>query len=178
MKHDIVLVNRAPVLTLWASVVAERQGFDCDAALSLGKALAGLNAQAKGRRLGIYKPAERPEGGPPQKAGLGEEFWVELLGRPIPAKATESGVRAVVKDQPVEPAGVARYLEEKFGGELSAVRKAMEDLARSFKPTELAARAYGLYERFRPVIPAGVQGWGAKGELDLGLIRSLGRERP
>lgn len=87
-------------------------------------------------------------------------------------------MRAVVKDQPVESAGVARYLEEKFGGELSAVRKAMEDLARSFKPAELAARAYGLYERFRPVIPAGVQGWGAKGELDLGLIRSLGSERP
>ena len=67
MNKDVVLVNRAPVLTLWAAVVAERMGFDRGAALSLGKALAGLNAQSKGRSLGIFKPDERPEGLPPKK---------------------------------------------------------------------------------------------------------------
>ncbi len=56
--HQDVSINRAPVLTLWAAVVAERLGFNEDEALSLGKALAGLNAQTKGRRLGIYKPHE------------------------------------------------------------------------------------------------------------------------
>jgi hypothetical protein len=173
MSREIILVNRAPVLTLWASVVAERLGFDREAALSLGKALAGLNAQSKGRSLGIYKPAERPEGFPPKKAGLGEEFWVELLGRPIPVKKTKEGVRAVVKDKLIEPAGVERYLEEKFGAGLQAVKKAMGDLARSFKPAELAAKAYSLYERFRPEIPPGVHGWGVKGELDLNRLLSL-----
>jgi hypothetical protein len=39
-------------------VVAQRLGFDEDEALTLGKALAGLNAQAKGRRLGLFKPHE------------------------------------------------------------------------------------------------------------------------
>jgi len=34
-----ILINRAPVLTLWASVVAERLGFKNDEALSLGKAV-------------------------------------------------------------------------------------------------------------------------------------------
>jgi hypothetical protein len=34
----------APVLTLWATTVAERLGFEPDEALSLGKAVAGLNA--------------------------------------------------------------------------------------------------------------------------------------
>jgi hypothetical protein len=53
-----ISINRAPVLTLWAAVVARRLGFDEDEALTLGKALAGLNAQAKGRRLGIFKPHE------------------------------------------------------------------------------------------------------------------------
>jgi hypothetical protein len=173
MSREIILVNRAPVLTLWASVVAERLGFDREAALSLGKALAGLNAQSKGRSLGIYKPAERPEGFPPKKAGLGEEFWVELLGRPIPVKKTKEGVRAVVKDKPIEPAGVERYLEEKFGAGLQAVKKAMGDLARSFKPSELAVKAYSIYERFRPEIPPGVRGWGVKGELDLNRLLSL-----
>ena len=45
MENDVVLINRAPVLTLWAAVVAERLGYDYAAALSLGKALAGLNAR-------------------------------------------------------------------------------------------------------------------------------------
>ena len=81
MTHHIVLVNRAPVLTLWASVVARRLGFDHEAALSLGKTLAGLNAQSKGRRLGIYEPVERMEGEPSTRDHIMEEFWVELLGR-------------------------------------------------------------------------------------------------
>jgi hypothetical protein len=88
MARVIVQVNRAPVLTLWASVVAERI-----------------------------------ETAPPKKARAGETFWIELLGRPLPAIKTDGGIRA-----------------------------------------------FSLYERFRPVIPEGVRGWGAKGELDLDLI--------
>ncbi len=42
-----ITINRAPVLTLWAAVVAERLGFDRAEALTLGKAVAGLNAYAK-----------------------------------------------------------------------------------------------------------------------------------
>ena len=53
-----ISINRASVLTLWASVVAQRLGFDEDEALTLGKAVAGLNAQANGRRRGILKPHE------------------------------------------------------------------------------------------------------------------------
>jgi hypothetical protein len=173
LSRDIVLVNRAPVLTLWAAIVAERLGFDREAALSLGKALAGLNAQSKGRSLGLYKPAGRPEGVPPKKARLGEEFWIELLGRPLPAKTTDEGVRAVVEDKPIDPAGVERYLADKFGPELAAVEKAMRTLAQSFSAKELSARAYSLYERFRPEVPAGVRGWGVKGELDLNRIQAL-----
>ena len=58
MPSKTISINRAPVLTLWAAVVAQRLGFDEDEALTLGKAVAGLNAQAKGRRLGIFKPHE------------------------------------------------------------------------------------------------------------------------
>lgn len=42
-----ITINRAPVLTLWAAVVAERAGYDPEAALTLGKCVAGLNAQSK-----------------------------------------------------------------------------------------------------------------------------------
>ena len=159
MAPETVTVNRAPVLTLWAAVVAERLGFDPEEALSLGKAVAGLTAQTKGRSLGIYKPAER---GKAKKQGLGEEFWVELCGRPIPAKNTEQGIRAVVKDKPVDPAPVQRYLSSKFGEHLSAVRKAMESLAEAFEPEELEEQAFRLYGEFRPAIASGVCVWGQK----------------
>jgi hypothetical protein len=36
MTQNKIQINRAPVLTLWASVVAERLGFNHDEALSLG----------------------------------------------------------------------------------------------------------------------------------------------
>jgi len=161
------------VLTLWAAVVAERLGFAPEEALTLGKAMAGLTAQSKGRTLGIFQAAEAPGGGPPKKRGLGEEFWVGLCGRPVPAKNTGKGVRAVVKDKPIDPAGVQRYLEGKFGDALDPVRQAMEELARAFEPDDLADAAYGLYEKFRPKIAAGRRGWGQKGVLDLDLIRSM-----
>ncbi|HKL63094.1 MAG TPA: hypothetical protein VJ883_06985, partial [Woeseiaceae bacterium] len=52
-------INRAPVLTLWAAVVAERLGFARDEALTLGRAVAGLNAYSKGRSLGLFEPSEK-----------------------------------------------------------------------------------------------------------------------
>ena len=51
-----VMVNRAPVLTLWAAVVAEVLGFEHDEALTLGRAVAGLNAYSKGVSLGLFQP--------------------------------------------------------------------------------------------------------------------------
>jgi hypothetical protein len=88
-------------------------------------------------------------------------------------------VRATVKGEPIDPGSVERYLRQKFGEDLADVQAALEALARSFPPGQLASKAYGLYERFRPDIPEGEAGWGAKGDLDLGLIRSLApRKRP
>lgn len=172
--HETIAINRAPVLTLWASVVAERLGYDHDEALSLGKALAGINAQSKGRRLGIYKPSEGVTVMKPKTEGL---LGIELMGRIVPAKKFAEGLRAVCEGRALDSAGVERYLEQKFGDALDGVIKAMQDLAATFSPRELAARAFSLYERFRPVIPDGVRGWGVKGELDLDRIRSLA-EKP
>jgi hypothetical protein len=70
---------------------------------------------------------------------------------------------------------VKRYLAGKFGKDLRAVRAAMEHLAKSYRPEELARQAYALYERFRPEISAGAKGWGAKGKLDLDLIEQLAK---
>src|SRR5437899_1828144 len=88
LESETISINRAPVLTLWAAVVAQRLGFDEDEALTLGKAVAGLNAQSKGRRLGRFKPhEEKPHQA--RERERGEEFWIELCGRPLPARNTE-----------------------------------------------------------------------------------------
>lgn len=172
MSKGMVLINRAPVLTLWAAVVAERLGFSRDEALSLGKAVAGLNAQAKGRALGIFE-TKRETVHEAKQRKRGEEFWITLCRRPVPAKSTDDGIRAVSGDRPVDPDSTAKYLSQKFGDDLNSAKEAMEALARAFEPDDLAERAFALYETFRPEIPRGKSGWGVKGLLDLRLIRSL-----
>jgi hypothetical protein len=62
---------------------------------------------------------------------------------------------------------------EPLGEALPEVRKAMTELANAFDPDDLAHQGFSLYEQFRPQIPEGVSGWGAKGALDLDGIRKL-----
>jgi hypothetical protein len=68
---------------------------------------------------------------------------------------------------------VQKYLESKFGEALEEVSRAMLELAKSLPPSQLAEKAYSLYEKFRPEIPPGKKGWGASGKLDLDLIRKM-----
>jgi len=72
---------------------------------------AGLNAQAKGRRLGIFKPHEEKAKKAREKE-RGERFWIEVLGRPVPAIVTEEGIQAVRGSKPIDPDSVRRYLED------------------------------------------------------------------
>jgi hypothetical protein len=177
MRTKHISINRAPVLTLWAAVVTQRLGFDEDEALTLGKAVTGLNAQAKGRKLGIFKPHEE-KAKTARERERGRQFWIEVLGRPVPATNTDNGIRAVRGPNPIDPDSVRRCLSDKFGEDLKDLRSAMQKLAKAYKPSELAHDAYPLYERFRPAIPEGVKGWGAKGDLDLGLIKRLAKDKP
>ena len=174
MAKKKIKINRAPVLTLWAAVVAERLGHNKSEALTLGKAVAGLNAQSKGRRLGIYEEKKdedtKKEDKKKESANL---QLIELLGRGVPAVKTPQGLRAAIKGEQIEAESVEKYLKQKFGDGLDEARAAMEKLAKAYTPKQLAVEAYGLYEKFRPEIPEGKKGWGAKGELDLNYIRAL-----
>jgi len=169
MANKKIKINRAPVLTLWAAVVAERLGYDEETALTLGKAVAGLNAQSKGRRLGIYEEKIEEE----KKEKTTKPEFIELLGRGIPAVKTPKGLRAAIKGEAIHAGGVETYLKQKFKDDLDDTRAAMEKLAKAYTPKQLESKAYGLYEKFRPEIPEGTKGWGAKGDLDLDYIRSL-----
>ena len=168
---ETITINRAPVLTLWAAVVAERLGFERAEALTLGRAVAGMNAATKAERLGIHAgAAKRPRPPAPRSAER-----VELLGRSVAVLHTPQGLRAAKGDKPDSPESVERYLALKFGAGLEPARGAMTALARAHTPKALAEQAFALYEAFRPEIPRGGKGWGAKGVLDLEQLRRLTR---
>jgi hypothetical protein len=166
-------INRAPVLTLWAAVVAERLGFEWAEALTLGRAVAGLNAYAKGKALGLFTPTPPEVKAKRQALRDQEALKVALLHRAVPAQQTDAGVRALSKGKPINPASVQHYLKNKFGAALEDAYEAMKQLAASRPSAALADEAYTLYEQFRPAIPAGTKGWGAAGTLRLDTIRKL-----
>jgi hypothetical protein len=171
-KHPTLKINRAPVLTLWAAVVAQRLRFAWKEALTLGRAVAGLNAYAKGKALGLFTPTAKMIT-EQRHAFRGEQTLpVDLLHRAVPVRHTAEGLRALSSGKPINPASVQRYLDEKFGT-LPEVHQAMMGLAKAKKPAALAREAYDLYEQFRPAVPTGTKGWGAAGTLHFDAIRKL-----
>ena len=176
MAEKKVRVNRAPVMTLWAAIVAERLGYAHEEALTLGRGVAGLNAQSKGRRLGIFEeptPEEKQKRQKQEEKEAGKVQYVEIMNRSVPVMDTPQGPRAVSEGRPMPPQSVERYLESKFKENYAEVRASLERLAASYPPQELERKAYGLYEKFRPEVPEGTRGWGAMGELDLEKIEAL-----
>jgi hypothetical protein len=157
------------VLTLWAAVVAERLGYPPDTALSLASAVAGTAARAKARRLGIAEEREKGKDHGPTK----QRDTARLLGKDVQLTHDADGV--VLADagdgKPAPAAPVAAYIAKAFGSRLAEVREAMAALAAKHDPQELNRIGFRLYESFRPEVPEGVKGWGAKGELRINRVR-------
>jgi hypothetical protein len=87
-----VRVNRAPALTLLATVVAERLGHPPKAPLTLGRFVAGSSACAKARRLGINDEKQDAEECHTLAAKLKPKRQaVHLLCRDIPVLAADDG---------------------------------------------------------------------------------------
>jgi hypothetical protein len=102
-----------------------------------------------------------------------ETVTIDPLHRAVPAKHTNEGLRALSGGSPIHPESVRKYLEGKFGEALGDVSRGMLDLAKSLPSSQLAEKAYSLYEKFRPEIPPGKKGWGVSGKLDLDLISKM-----
>ena len=141
-----IRVNRAPVLTLWATVVAERLGHPPDTALTLGRFVAGSSARAKARRLGITDEKQDAEERHARAAELKpRRQTVRLLGRDIPVVvADDRTLRAEDDGKPASAKSVASYIMRAFGDRLAEVRVAMEALAASLPPEELNRLGYRL----------------------------------
>lgn len=183
-EHSKILINRAPVLTLWVAVVAEREGYAFEEGLSFGRFIAALFARTKGQRLGIFEKEVEAEArkaqklvAPKGKRRVEQVERFEVFGMRIPGIRTETGLRlAVWGGKPIHPNVVKAYLLRAFGSDFDHVKAAMEELARAIPPDRIGKEAYHLYEKFRPQVPEGPQGWGAKGILDLDLIWKLAQE--
>ena len=171
-KDGAIRVNRAPVLTLWAAIVAERLGHDADAAITLGRAVAGSRARVKARAIGLE---EKPEDGDlrntAKAARSAPRQTVRLFGRDVPVVERNGSQYALDGEKPASPSPARAYVARAFGEHLPAVRHAMERLADSLAPDELNRTGFRLYEQFRPDGPAGAKGWGAKGVLDLDKVQ-------
>ena len=176
-----ILINRAPVLTLWAAVIAEREGYTFEEGLTLGRWISGVLAQSKGRSLGIFEPHEKTEAEKEARRRRDEQLGVhriDTFGMHVPVVEKSGKQFAVSEGKPINPDSVYSYLLKAFGGEestLNAAKEAMQALAESIPKEEAGKRAYSLYERFRPEWK-GKAAWGSKGHLDLDLIRSLGED--
>jgi hypothetical protein len=99
---------------------------------------------------------------------------VHLLGRDIPVLAADDGtLRAEDDGKPASGKSVQSYISRAFGDRLAEARAAMEALAALLPPEELNCVGFRLYERFRPDVPEGAQGWGRRGSC--GWSGLLGR---
>jgi hypothetical protein len=148
-------------------VVTERFGYPPATALTLGRFVAGSSARAKARRLGIIEETQEVEERHARAAALKpQRQTVRLLGRDIPVLAAADGtLRAEDDGKPGSDRSVQSYIARAFRDRLAEARAAMDTLAASLPPEELNRIGFRLYERFRPDVPEGAQGWGAKGEL-------------
>jgi hypothetical protein len=135
------VVNRKSVLTIWP-VVAEVLGFKHDEALTLGRAVARLNAYSKGVSLGLFQPTPKEVKEQRRKMLREETVTIDLLRRAVPAKYTEEGLRALSGESPIRPESVQKYLEGKFGDALKDVSSALLELAKSLLYAQLAEMAY------------------------------------
>ena len=82
------LYQPGSVLTLWAAVVAERLGFRRDEALTLGRAVAGLNAYSKGVSLGLFRPSPKTVKDRRNRLTRGRRLKIDVLRRAVPVVRT------------------------------------------------------------------------------------------
>ncbi|KAH8830481.1 hypothetical protein DL96DRAFT_1785244 [Flagelloscypha sp. PMI_526] len=173
--------NRAPVMTAWATIVAERMGFQREEALSIASVYTELNALSKGASIGRYASDKTKE---LEATPNGNQPYVEFMGRKIALYQTSTKDnaktsvqasspnqwRALMNNEPVKPSQAFGYISRAFRQNTPYIIGAMTLLARSWSAEELKQRGWRLYTDFRPPTK---DGWGEQGELKCSTILDL-----
>ena len=184
---SVVSINRAPVLTLWAAVLAHVGPAQLPwlSALTVGKAIAGMIAQARGRSLGTFDSSvgnshKRQKTEQEKEA---EASDVQVMGIKVHMARVGEHSYATISNKPVNASQVDSYIHSQFATHRPRVLAVMNYLARCMMArgadgeADVAGRyAFTLYETFRPNMADGSQpGWGQKGELDLRNMAEMGK---
>lgn len=167
LENKSTVVNRAPLMTAWATVVAERLGFRREEALSIASVYTEMNAVTKGVSLGIYQSGK--ERGMEAITG-GSQSYIEFMGRRIPLYQTQTQQwRALSNGSPVKPSTAFSYISRAFRQTTPYIVGALKLLADSFSAEEVNGLAWSLYAEFRPTVDQ----WGARSEVNCSTILDL-----
>ncbi len=194
LQGRYAVVNRAPVMTAWATILLERLNFSRAEALSLAHCYVNYTSTMRGISLGIIPAAEKERSvhivGPNQP-------HFDLMGVKIPVMQMQDGsYRGISAGEVVQPEKAFNYMRRSMAQTLSSVMGALTLLADSFmEPTStqdgadgkvkpeteevqeygadyLNQRGYDLYAEFRPSTSGE---WGKKGRLWYDKILALRR---
>ncbi|EIN10463.1 hypothetical protein PUNSTDRAFT_100008 [Punctularia strigosozonata HHB-11173 SS5] len=175
LRSKSAVVNRAPLMTAWATVVAEALGFQREEALSIASVYTEMNAISKGVSIGVFRQGkavgiEASEGG--------SQPFVDLMGRKIPLYRThdseDASWRALNAGVPASPSSAYSYIQRSFRQTLPYVMGALRLLANNYsdRSAELNKAGFALYAEFRPENV----GWGERGKVSCETILSLRKE--
>ncbi|KAF4619664.1 hypothetical protein D9613_005009 [Agrocybe pediades] len=169
LANVYAVINRAPVMMAWATLVAERMHFTRDEALSIASVYTEMNAITKGVSLGLYdKDKERGQ----EAAKGGSQPYVELMGRRPLYRSQAGQWRALSNGSPVPSGSAFSYISRAFRQRTPHILGAMKLLADSYTPQELNQNAWSLYAEFRPK----VNEWGKRSEIYCKSILALRKQ--
>ena len=169
-----IIINRAPVLELWGACVAHflHPELSWDLCLSIGSSISTITAISKGRSIGTIAPPDesKNDASDNQDKKQGDQLpAVRVMGFPMTIKDDSIMVKGKPK-KTREVSLVRKYgSEETYGKAKDAMTQALGDW--KGKEDDLDAKAFHMYERFRPDVAKGQKGWGRKGELHLSKVR-------
>ena len=169
------MINRSPVLQLFSACVAHFQHPDLSwqQCLNIGSAISALCAVSKGKAVGMIEPKDKSEAEVKSKEDkqaktLEDSKVVTVMGFPLPMKN-----EAVLLSGTPKRANEG-MLKGKFGERYEETVKVIQDALQSWRDDreDLDKKAFHMYEKFRPTVPAGQSGWGRKGELNLAEVEN------
>jgi len=168
---ESIVINRAPVLQLYAACIAQflYPEQDWKTCLSAGAAVSGLCAVAKGRSIGVFSEHEDDSAEKKESGNKQELEQLEVMQFKLHLKNGLAVVGGSAKQ------GGEEALKRKFGGEeqYEKVKACFVGALRTWKGSEsdLNKKAFHFYEEFRPNVGQGQKGWGRKAELKFDTVR-------
>ncbi|KAL0070690.1 hypothetical protein AAF712_001911 [Marasmius tenuissimus] len=168
LRTKSVVINRAPLMTLWATMVAERMGFKREEALTIASVYTEMNAISKGVSLGIFEEGKKRDS--TLQAEAPNLTSISSVEECTPLYQTQDEEwRALLHSTPAKPSAAFGYISRSFRQTTPHVAGSLRLLADSYSPNEINGKAWSLYVKFRP----DVNEWGKRSKVECSDILNL-----